>query len=311
MIEIEKFDSQYKSKWDSFVDSSKNGIFFFNRDYMEYHSDRFIDFSLMFFRKKKLIAIFPVNIDDNVLYSHGGLTFGGIISDENMKTSLMLDIFKSLKNYLKSKMIKKIVYKAIPHVYHTIPAEEDLYAIFVNKGKLIRRDVSSAVFLEDKIGFTKGKKWNVKKSKEHGLNISRSYDFESFMEIEEENLKKYDTKPVHTAKEMELLASRFPDNIKLFTAHKDDEMISGVIIYESNNVAHTQYIGATDEGMKLYSTDLVIDYLINDYYKEKKYFDFGISTEKDGYYLNDGLIASKERFGARTVVHDFYEIKID
>lgn len=311
MLEIKKYDPTYKNRWDIFVSASKNGIFLFYRDYIEYHHERFTDFSLMFFKKNKLVAILPANINENVLYSHGGLTFGGIISDKNMKTSLMLDVFKSLKNYLKRKMIKKIVYKAIPHIYHALPAEEDLYAIFAYKGKLIRRDVSSAVFLEDKIGFTKGKKWNVKKSREHGLNISRSYDFESFMEIEEENLKKYDTKPVHTANEMELLASRFPDNIKLFTAHKDGEILSGVLVYESNNVAHTQYIGATDKGMKLYSTDLIIDYLINDYYKTKKYFDFGISTEKEGYYLNEGLIASKERFGARAVLHDFYEITID
>nr|WP_319374589.1 GNAT family N-acetyltransferase [uncultured Methanobacterium sp.] len=311
MLEIKKYDSTYKNQWDIFVSSSKNGFFLFYREYMEYHSDRFVDSSLMFFKKNKLVAILPANIYENVLYSHGGLTFGGIISDKNMKTSLMLDIFKSLKNYLKGKMIKKIVYKAIPHIYHILPAEEDLYAIFVDNGKLIRRDVSSAVFLEDKISFTKGKIWNVKKSRENGLEICRSYDFESFMEIEKENLKKYDAKPVHTAKEMELLASRFPDNIKLFTAHKEGYMLSGVIIYESNNVAHTQYIGATDEGMKLYSTDLIMDYLINDYYKGKKYFDFGISTEKDGFYLNEGLIGSKERFGARAIVHDFYEITID
>ena len=36
----------------------------------------------------------------------------------------------------------------------------------------------------------------------------------------------------------------------------------------------------------------------------------GGGEEKDGYYLNDGLISQKEGFGARAVVHDFYEIDI-
>lgn len=310
MIDIKTYDPSYKDIWDSFISTSKNGVFLFYRDYMEYHQDRFKDFSLIFFKKNNIIALLPANKKNNVLYSHGGLTFGGIISDHNMRTSLMIEIFHSLRQYLKDEGIEKIVYKAIPHIYHKSPSEEDLYAIFINKGKLIRRDVSSAVFFEDIIGLTKGKQWNIKKSKDFGLTISRSYDFENFMKIEEETLKKYDTKPVHSAQEICLFANKFPDNVKLFTACKNDEILSGVLIYESFNVAHAQYIGSTDKGKKLYSTDLTIDYLVNNYYKKKKYFDFGISTENNGYYLNEGLIASKERFGARAVVYDFYEIKI-
>ena len=42
-------------------------------------------------------------------------------------------------------------------------------------------------------------------------------------------------------------------------------------------------------------------------YADRRYFSFGISTEQAGQYLNEGLIAQKEGFGARTVVHDFYE----
>jgi Acetyltransferase (GNAT) domain len=310
MIDIKTYDSSYKDIWDSFISTSKNGVFLFYRDYMEYHQDRFKDFSLMFFKKNKLIALLPANLVEDVLVTHEGLTFGGIISNKMMKTSIMLEIFDILIKFLKTKGIKKLIYKAIPHIYHKTLSEEDLYAIFINKGRLLRRDVSSAVFFEHKIDLTKGKQWNIKKSKDFGLTISRSYDFENFMKIEEETLKKYDTKPVHTAQEICLLVNKFPDNIKLFTACKNDEILSGVLIYESFNVAHAQYIGSTDQGKKLYSMDLTIDYLINNYYKKKKYFDFGISTENNGYYLNEGLIASKERFGARAVVYDFYEIKI-
>ena len=65
-----------------------------------------------------------------------------------------------------------------------------------------------------------------------------------------------------------------------------------------------------DEGLYLRANDFIYDFLINNYYKDKKYFDFGISTEKNGLYLNEGLIDFKERFGARAVVHDFYEWEI-
>lgn len=308
-----RYDTKHKLLWNEFITNSKNGCFLFYRDYMEYHSDRFKDFSLMFFDNNRLIAVMPANIKDAVLFSHGGLTFGGIITDRKMRTSLMLEIFNALKEHTKAEGIKKIIYKAIPHIYHIHPSEEDLYALFRYNAKLIRRDVSSTIFMREKLAFDKKRRWGIKKSKNANLEIKRSYDFETFMNIEEENLnKKYGIKPTHTAGEMRLLADRFPENIKLFAAYKDEKMIAGTIIYESNKkVAHTQYISATDEGKKLYALDVIFDYLINEYYKDRvEYFDFGISTEKEGKFLNIGLITQKEEFGARAVVYDTYEIEV-
>ena len=66
----------------------------------------------------------------------------------------------------------------------------------------------------------------------------------------------------------------------------------------------------SEEGKKLSASDFIIDYLINEHYVEKRYFDFGISTENEGCYLNEGLIFFKEGFDARAVVHDFYEVDV-
>ena len=205
----------------------------------------------------------------------------------------------------------KIVYKTIPYIYHDVPAEEDLYALFLHNAKLERRDVSSTIFMKEKMAYSKGRKWAVKKSKSTGLDVRRSHDFKSFMDIEEENLRnKYGIKPTHSTAEMELLANKFPDNIKLFAAYKGDNMVGGVIVYENTTVAHTQYIASTDEGKKLFAGDLLLDFLINRQYVEKRYFDFGISTEKEGRFLNIGLIIQKEEFGASAVVYDTYELEL-
>jgi len=223
----------------------------------------------------------------------------------------MLKIFGVLMEYLKVQGIKKLIYKVIPHIYHTIPAEEDLYALFLHNAKLVRRDVSSTIFMRGKISFSKGRKWSINKSKINRLRVRRNYDFRTFMMIEGDNLKrKYNVKPVHTAEEIQLLANRFPENIKLFSAYMNDNMVAGVIVYESENVAHMQYIAANDEGKKLLSIDFIFDFLINEYYKNKKYFDFGISTEKEGRFLNIGLITFKEEFGARGVAYDTYEWEV-
>ena len=54
---------------------------------------------------------------------------------------------------------------------------------------------------------------------------------------------------------------------------------------------------------------MLFDYLITDLFKEKEFFDFGICNEKNGKYINHGLLDWKEGFGGRTYVHKFYNIK--
>ena len=313
MIKILDYDAGQKTHWDTFVTQSKNGTFLFYRDYLEYHADRFTDSSLLFYNDNEtLVAVMPAAVQGSTLSSHGGLTFGGIISDARMKTPMMLEIFDALKTHAKDKGIERVTYKAIPHIYHQLPAEEDLYALYRHNARLVRRDISSAIDVKQKLPFSKGRKYEIKQAQKHGLEVRQSGDFQTFMPIEEQVLReKHDLKPVHTAAELELLAGRFPENIKLFAAYRKDEMLAGVIIYESGNVAHAQYIAANDEGKQTGALDLILYFLINDYYAAKKYFDFGISTEDDGRELNAGLIANKEGFGARAVVYDFYELGVN
>ena len=310
MIEIKRYDAKEKELWDNFVKGSKNGVFFFLRDYMEYHSDRFEDHSLIFLKDGEPVALMPANSEGDTLFSHAGLTFGGIISNRKMKTSLMLQIFDSLKEYLKENGFKKLLYKAIPHIYHLYPSEEDLYALFINKATLVKREVSSTIEMDHKIPYSRNIKRNIKRVQNNGLYIKQSYNFSNFMILKEEQLfKKYGLKPTHTALEMEYLAGKFPENIKLFAAEQNGTMIGGVVIYENENVIHAQYQEANELGRDMHVPSLLFDKVINQC-SGKKYFDFGISTEEDGFYLNRGLIDFKERFGARSTVYDSYELNL-
>ena len=276
MIEISNYTSNSRSLWDDFVTRSKNGTFLFYRDYMEYHADRFVDASLLFFEDDDLAAVMPANIVDTVVFSHGGLTFGGIISDRKMNLSLMLQLFEQLTAYLKAQGIGKIVYKAIPYIYHKIPAEEDLYALFRFNAHLVSRDASSTIFSASKLRFNRLRQRKIKLARKNGLVVRESSDFTTFMSIMKDLLhSRYDLSPTHTGDELNLLASRFPDNIKLFAAYKNEEMLAGVITYEHENVIHAQYNGFTEQGREVGAGHLVFDYLISEYSNEKKYFDFG------------------------------------
>ena len=311
MVKIKRYKPEEKELWDNFVKDSKNGVFFFLRDYMEYHSDRFEDHSLIFFKDDEPVALMPANIDGDTLFSHAGLTFGGIITNQKMDVNLMLQIFDSLKEYSKGIGLRKLLYKAVPHIYHSYSSEEDLYALFINNANLVKREVSSTIEMSVKIPFSKNMKRNTKKAESKGIILKRSYDFDTFMGLKEEQLlKKYNKNPTHTAEEMVYLAGKFPENIKLFAVEHNGEMVDGLLIYESENVVHAQYQGATERGIELYASSLIYDEIINLYCRGKKYFDFGISTENNGFYLNRGLIDFKERFGARSIVYDSYELKL-
>ena len=311
-MQVEIYKKSEKIVWDEFVRKSKNGTFLFYRDYMDYHSDRFEDHSLMIRDDKdQLIALLPANKEGTKLISHGGLTYGGFITDKTMKTAVMLDVFKTVIMFLKEHSFNEVVYKTIPHIYHQIPSEEDLYALFLCQAELVRRDVLTVCDCKNRLPFQERRRRSVRKAIKNGLTVKESDDFEQYWKILEENLNRtYGVRPVHLISEIRMLQSRFPDKIKLFGCFKGKAISGGVVIYESDNVAHVQYIAADGQGKSSGALDLIFDFLLTDFYKEKPFFDFGISNENDGRYLNNGLIDQKEGFGARAVAHDHYMIDI-
>jgi hypothetical protein len=310
-ISVVKYCPEYKLEWDNFVSASKNGVFLLYRDYMEYHSERFRDHSLLFFKNGKLIGLMPANEKNDLLNSHEGLTFGGIISDTEMKTPIMMEIFEKIISYCKEEGFTELLYKTVPYIYHQIPAEEDLYALFRYNAKLIGRNIISSIRMPLSVNYTKERMRTIRKAKSYDIVVKRSFDFEAFMEILGEVLfERHAARPVHKVNEIIRLAAKFPDNIKLFASFKDGSMLAGTIIFESKNVAHAQYAADSNEGWDLGALDLVFDYLIADYYRNKEFFDFGGSTENLGQVLNGGLLRHKEGFGARAIMHDFYKLAI-
>ena len=309
MFEIKPYSPEMKSEWDAFVGASKNGLFLFFRDYMDYHHDRFEDHSIVVYRQNKLYALLPANISHDVLYTHQGLTFGGLIVNEHFTAADSIIVFKLINTYLRNEGIRKVVYKAIPWLYHQQPAEEDLYAIYrTTNAKLVARDISTAIQLDMPLAYNEMRNRGIKKALHHGIMVEESNRWTDFWEVLTANLQtKYHVSPVHSLSEIRMLKARFPNNIRLFTAQLNNRVLGGTVVYEYGNVAHTQYISASLEGKKLHALDLLLDKLIHEVYQDKTWFDFGKSTEQQGTILNEGLIFQKESFGGRAVCYDWYE----
>lgn len=308
-MEIRRYRREDKELWNSFVSKARNATFLFDRNYMDYHADRFDDNSFMFYHKGKLKAVLPANVAGDTLYSHQGLTYGGLLLDKKATVEDVLECFDSLNSWLCENGISKVVYKALPWIYQQYPSEEDLYALtWKCKAQLISRNIASTIVIDNKLKFAESRKSGIRKALSLNIEVGESNDVDGFWHVLEDNLgNRYNAKPVHTASEMKLLMSRFPNNIRLYVAKMNGEIVGGTLIYVTPQVVHTQYISASVEGKKHGALDLLFDYIINKVYANCRYFDFGKSTEQGGAYLNEPLIFQKEGFGGRGVCYDWYQ----
>ena len=309
---IEQYTEAQKGNWDAFIEKARNATFLFKRDYMDYHADRFCDHSLMVYRKGKLYALLPANRQGDVLHSHQGLTYGGLVMSEKATAAGVTDAFRAIHERLKAEGIRKVVYKPLPCIYHRMPSQEDLYALFrLTNARIIGRNLSSTLCQESKLRFTESRKSGIRKALAHRIDIRQSDDYAAFWGILESNLlHKYGVKPVHSLEEIRLLAGRFPENIRLYLASQEGKALGGTVLYLAGRVVHTQYISASPEGKAAGALDLLFDTLINREYAGVPVFDFGPSTEDMGRYLNESLIFQKESFGGRGMVYDVYEYDI-
>lgn len=312
-MKIQRYAPEMKPQWDVFVDSSKNGTFLLKRDYMEYHADRFPDNSFVYTDENdNFLALLPATRHGDVLSSHAGLTYGGLIMSDSTSATDPLAMFALLREEMKCSGLRQLVYKPIPHIYHRQGAEEDLYALFRNDARLIVRNISTVINLRDPLPSGRLGWKAQKRQAKSGILVSEVGNVDRFWEMATENLlMRHKVRPVHTASELNYLKSCFPDNIRFFIAtDPDDEVLASAVIYLDRQVIHLQYASSTPKGKKLYATDVIYHELIHKLLPGNNYFDFGISNEDGGRYLNEGLAHHKEEFGGRSVVYDTYRIEV-
>ena len=309
MFTIRRYAPSDKSAWDRYVAKSKNATFLFRRDYMDYHSDRFEDHSLLFFKGSRLYALLPANAEGTTLFSHHGLTYGGLLMDKEVATADVLVLFDELNAYLRQEGFTKVVYRAIPWVYHTLPSEEDLYAMFWRCGARLRQRMSGTViFMEQGLRWRKDHRRRLGQAREAGIRVVRDGSLEEFWPLLNDNLRKrFGASSVHTLDEILLLKSRFPDEIIQYNAYLGDRLVGGITFYLMGRVLHGQYSGTNDAGKQLGAMEAIYDQVMYRDFTHVRYLDFGTSNEEGGRILNEGLIAHKEGYGGRTVMYDTYE----
>lgn len=316
-MEIRQYTPDMRNCWDAFVRESRNGTFLFIRDYMEYHSDRFMDRSYVIVNSRgKIEALLPASIhnDGAELRSHGGLTYGGFImgnASSGASPSSPAAWFDELLPILRNDGVKSLIYKPVPHIYHRYPAEEDLYALWRRGAAISCRNLATVIDIQNPLHSSRLGKRAVKRRREFGISVRQTENVAEFWQIIVEDRRvRHNTTPVHTGEEMQLLRDRFPEEILFFVAEAEGEILAGAVLYKVGNVLHLQYAAATELGKEQYAVDVIYNYLIFDRFKDAKWFDFGTSNENGGLYLNEGMVRHKEEFGGRSIVYDQYRLEL-
>lgn len=311
MIRIERYTPAWADRWDELLDRTATATFMHRRAYMDYHADRFEDCSLLALDGERLMAVLPACRRDTVAASHAGLTYGGLHCDlRHTDAAIVLRVMEAMVEWLRTEGFKSLVYKPVPYIYHRYTADDDLYALSRLGATLTASALSQAINLREPLPFDRGNKSGVNHALRQGVAVERGGDFRDFWPILEQVLmERHSLRPVHTVEEMELLHGRFPREIELWTARHGGNVVAGVVMYYAGPVAHAQYISTSSQGRELKALPLLFSRLIAEARERGfRYFDFGVSTEDGGRFLNEGLMSQKSRMGGRGVLYNTYTL---
>ena len=323
MIKIAPYinNASTRKAWDKFVTASRNGTFLFRRDFMEYHSDRFEDASLLIYDDKKPLGLLPANRsrrDAATVESHGGLTYGGLLLGDKATAMLTGKMLHVAAEYYLAQGYKQLVYKPTPYIYHRQPTEEPLYWLYRAGATLETRNVSTAVSLRNPLPLSelRGRKCRQAQNADLRIRSEKSgaaadEDYPAYWDLLTETLEqRHGVRPVHSLQEIKHLKSLFPNEIKLYTAEREGALLAGVLCFDCGKVVHAQYIAAGAEARTCGALDLLFATLL-EIYSNRAYFDFGISNEPETGRINEGLIFQKEGFGGRSVCYDRYLVSLN
>jgi hypothetical protein len=319
-IEIVRHQPNEDKAWDEFVWSANNGNIFHTRQFLNYHpKDRFVDYSLTFYKKGKRIAQLPAieYFDKNKkrLVSHRGASYGGFVVKDTLSIQNSFELVEEFLKYAKTAQFDEIDMTPPPQVYLHRPSNYIDFALVQNGFSYRKREVSSVIpldFSRDKIltTFNEGSRRAVRRGKKLGVVVKESQKYQEFYDILEKNLRlRHNVAPTHTLDELLLLKDLFPERIKLFGAFKESTMVAGVVMFICNpQVVLAFYISHNEDFQEFRGVNVlffdIIDWGIAQGYK---FLDFGIFTVNED--PNWGLARFKESFGAQGIFRDSF-IKI-
>ncbi|MBF1246402.1 MAG: GNAT family N-acetyltransferase [Lautropia mirabilis] len=337
MYRIRPYTAADRPAWNDFIRRSRNGVFLFQREYMDYHADRFEDASVIVESAQgtpRIVAVLPANRrhapDGDHCVTHGGLTFGGLVMDEKLGGAQVLAVMEQLAAWLAGRNFVQLHYKATPHLYHRLPSEDDLYALHRLGAHTTQVLLSSTLDLQRQAPTSSQKNHALNLAKRAGIDVGRCRRADYWPLLNQTLQSRHGVGPVHTLAEIERLAGAFTqlevlgawqrpsdgapanqghdphataDVAALPVKPESCSLHAGIVLYHYTGVTHTQYLASAPEGFETRAQHAILELAIEAARaRGQRWFSFGTSTTEGGAVLNEGLLRHKEMFGARSTI---------
>jgi hypothetical protein len=318
-MQVVRYNENYAEQWNNFVEQSNTPCLLFDRNFINYHKNRFLDHSLLFFEKNKLVALLPANQKENCLFSHEGLTFGGIIIKPFTKYVVKEQIINALLAYCQEQNFDNLFIKQLPTFLQIAPDESDVFLWKSHNSQTTHLDLNCVIDFSQNAMWQDQKYRHIDKAKKANLVISQtqidvdSYNtchaYAEFWEILAQNLlTRFGLSPVHNLNEINYLQKKFPVKISLYVAKKEDKIVAGTVLFDYGQAIHAQYIAANKIGKEIGALDFLFSEIIPKLKNKYRFLSFGISNTRKGYEVNQGLLAWKQGFGGVICVHEQLKI---
>ena len=253
-LTVRSYEPGHAEAWDELVSRSRNGTFLHTRRFLSYHGDRFADRSLILEdRRGHVRGVFPAAVGPDgqeTIVSHPGLTYGGLVHDGSVLGMSMIAALQAIADHYQQLGYIRLRYKAVPAIYHSVPADDDLYALFRLGAIRYRSDLSAAIDISHRGKVSKRRIRSRKTSAAASVSISDNWnEVAGFWRILEANLaERHDTSPVHSLQEIKLLHDLFTEEILLITARIDGALVGGTVLFAAGPTLHMQYTATTLRG---------------------------------------------------------------
>ena len=313
VLAVQSYESRHEDAWENLVTRSANGNMMHTRRFISYHRDRFRDRSVILKDRARLVGVFPAAedpVNPTVVVSHPGLTFGGLVHDGSIRGASMIHALQQVADYYRSLGYRHLRYKAVPAIYHSVPAEDDKYALFSLNAQRYQCDLSVALNLARRRRVSQRRSHSLRRARRAEVSAAASWaEIAGFWKILQMNLaRRHDARPVHSLDEISLLHERFPDKVVLITATIDGALVGGTLLFAMGPVLRAQYTATTPQGRAVCATDPMIEHAIKVACERGcTIFDFGGCTSDEGRDLHQDLYYFKASFGGGGVVYEQYD----
>ena len=296
--------------WNDFITKAKNATFLFHRDFMEYHKDRFDDYSMMVFCNDKLVSVIPASRVEDKVYSHQGLTYGGFVLDEKNDFEEISEIYSVVLNSLVSHKIKEFYIKELPIFYNSLDTtiEKDILASI--DALVMKKNTVLGIDFKSDFSISKSKLKRYKNLNDSGLIVKKEDSFDGFWNLVLIPLleQKYGVAPVHSLAEITYLKSKFEDNIEQYNLCLENEILAGITIFKTSDVIKSQYGAVTEKGKKYRALDYLFIYLIDKFKHSCRFFDMGTVDNDSETGINEGLLKQKKELGCSVYHQNIFQL---